>query len=339
MNKQNKTHVVIALPFRPGFPFDPHWYTPEYVPYIANLLPKEEYETSGYFISFSNIEEFIRDMEKIYAENRNIKILNFCDGGEWDGYLGISLLIEWEKHPISKKIPLSGGDAAFIFNSDDKMKMNEWMRQAKLNALIQAVLPKETSHSIDLKTFLAEAGLEDAWPLYCKLNIGAAAVGISHSSVCHNFCELEKQVKKMQTAFPLSDLLIQPYLAGKEYTILIINDHIYMAVERKFQNPENIMLDDYLTGIRPIEEEIQYGPVPDQIGTLALKAVQAIPGRHHYTRLDLRDDSCGNTYVIDINDRPGFGEPSTLKTMLDYYQLSEQTLLLEIVQTTKACVN
>ena len=138
----------------------------------------------------------------------------------------------------------------------------------------------------------------------------------------------------MHAEYPSSSLLIQPYLAGKEYTVLVLNDRVYMAVERNYQNPDKIMLDEYLTGMRPIDEEIKYAPVPQHVQSLALKAVQAIPGKHHYTRLDLRDDIHGNTYVIDINDRPGFGEPSSLKTMLNYHKMSEEKLLLDILKTT-----
>lgn len=35
--KESKVHLVVAMPFRPNLPFDPHWYTPEYVGYIATL--------------------------------------------------------------------------------------------------------------------------------------------------------------------------------------------------------------------------------------------------------------------------------------------------------------
>ena len=130
----HKTQIVVAMPFRPGLPLDPHWYTEEYVEYIANLLPLERYEVSGYFVSFENISQFLGDMEKLKAQKRDVCVLNFCDGGEWDGYVGISLCRLWEKHPINAKVRKSGADYQFILNSDDKIKMQTFLSQANLNS-------------------------------------------------------------------------------------------------------------------------------------------------------------------------------------------------------------
>lgn len=330
---EKEIHLVVAMPFDPGRSFDPHWYTPEYVDYIANLLPKERYDVSGYFVSFQNIPQFIDEIHDLYSKGKNVCVFNVCDGGEWDGYPGISLLKQWEKHPIKNMVPMTGADAEFIINSDNKAEMNLCMRNAKLNSIPQALVLVDQMDDLDLATLLEKSELNQLWPLFCKLNVGAGALGIGPNSVCWGVEELEAQVNKMHKSFPKSDLLLQPYLPGPEYTVLVVQDQAYVASVRSFQNPLNIMLDDYLFGLRPLAEELQYAPVPAEIQEIAVKAVQAIPGKHHYTRVDMREDGKGNVYIIDINDRPGFGTHSSLKTILEHYGMSESRLLQDILST------
>lgn len=332
-NQDTKMHVVLAMPFKPGFPFDPHWYTPEYITYIANRLPSDRYYVTGYFVSLENIPQFLDDMEALYAQEKNLVVLNFCDGGEWDGYPGLSVITKWKAHPVSKLIRMTGSDDIFILNSDNKVKMNSYIQQASLKALPQTSVPFDMIDTTDFKALVAKEGLDQHWPLFCKLNIGAGALGIGDSSICKNIDELIVQMKKMHKDYPISDILIQPYLPGPEYTILVLKDKVFAAVQRDFHNPYNLMLEDYLTGVRPPEEEITYRQAPMYAQTLALKVIQAIPGKPHYTRVDMRDDGKGNTYVIDINDRPGIGDPSTVKYMLDFNHLSESQLLQDIVET------
>ena len=328
-----KTHVVVAMPFKPNMPFDPHWYTPEYVDYIASLLPSDKYEVTGYFVSLENIPVFLADMKTLTDQKKKICILNVCDGGEWDGYPGISVLKEWEKHPVHALATMTGADSEFIFHSDDKTKMQDHITKANLKSLTQGLVSPDQINDVDLEALLASNHLDQAWPLFCKLNIGAGALGISSSSICHNIPELKTQLQKVHHAFPKSDILIQPYLAGKEYTILVLKDRVYAAVRRDFHNTYNLMEEANWMDPNNIDDEIIYHPATEEAKNLALKAIQAIPGKHHYTRVDLRDDGKGNIYVLDINDRPGFGTPSTVSCMLEFSHLTEKQFLLDLVET------
>ncbi len=340
-SSNDKMSIVVALPFRPNIPLDPHWYTEEFVDYIIELLPSNLYDVKSFFVSLVNISQFFAEVEEIYSSNKNVCILNFCDGGEWDGYPGISVVRKWEQCPLSKIIPMSGGTAQFILNSDDKSIMNAYMRQANLNFLPQIVIQYELLNAIEgheLNNRLIDADLDKAWPLFCKLNIGAGALSIGPDSVCHDINELLKQLNKIHVEFPNSNVLIQPFLPGPEYTILILKDQIYAAVKRDFHNPYNLMLENYLTGLCDVNEEITFSSVPKHVQDLALKAIEAIPGKHHYTRVDMRNDANGITYIIDINDRPGFGDPSTIKCMLDHHRLTESQFLQDIIKTC-SCIH
>lgn len=329
----HKKQVVVAMPFRPNMPFDPNWYTPEYVQYIANLLPADRYQITGYFVSLENIPKFIQDMEALHAKNKNLCILNFCDGGEWDGYPGISVTENWEKSSLNGLVPFSGANTEFIYNSDDKMRMQSHIAKAKLKSPPQALLQAKKIGKLDLEKLVVKNKLNQSWPLFCKLNIGAGALGISRSSICNNVSELEAQLQKIHEMFPKSDILVQPYLKGPEYTVLVMKDRVYAGVRRDFHNPYNLMEEDYLHDPNHIGEEITYYAAPNDVQELALKAIQAIPGKHHYTRVDLRGDGKGNVFVIDINDRPGFGNPSTVKCMLDFFHLPESQFLQDIIET------
>lgn len=328
-----KTQIVVAIPFRPGLPLDHNWYTADYVDYIADLLPSERYQVTGYFVSLANIPQFLDDLEK-YAQKGKVSVLNFCDGGEWDGYPGISLNRLWEKHAINGAIPRSGADAQFILNSDDKLKMQTFLSRANLKSLPQTLIsPQRPLDKAGLTAVLAQEGLSQSWPLFCKLNVGAAALGINDASICQNIEQLLVEIQQLHALFPKSDIILQPYLPGPEYTVLVLGEQVYAAVRRDFHNANNIMYEDYMTGIRNIEDEITYLPAPLHVQKIAVNAIQAIPGKHHYTRVDLRDDAKGNTFVIDINERPAFGTPSTVKCMLEFNHLSEAQFLRDIVET------
>lgn len=332
--KQEKVHIVLAMPFQPGKPFDPNWYTPEYVNYIADLLPTDEYYVSGYFVSLAGIPKFLDDMKALHDKKEKVCVLNFCDGGEWDGYPGISVVREWEKHAINGLIPMTGADTEFIFYSDDKALMQNCIAKAKLKALPQALVMAKDVSKADYTSILKKNGLDKSWPLFCKLNIGGGALGIDNSSICHNISELKIQMDKMHARFPISNLLIQPYLPGPEYTVLVVGDKVYAAIRRDFHNRYNVMEDDFMHQGSVIEEEITYYPSTEEANQTALKSIKAIPGRHHYTRVDLRDDGKGNIYVIDINDRPGIGNPSSVKCMLELAGLTEAQLLKDIIKTS-----
>lgn len=329
----HRVHVVVAMPFQQNKPFDPHWYTPEYVDYIAKLLPADHYRVTGYFVCLQNIPQFLDDMKALHDKHENLCVLNFCDGGEWDGYPGISVTRLWEQHAINTLVPISGADTQFIYNSDNKNIMNSHIKRAGLKSLPQVLIPAEIPGDQKLHDMLVRARLSKAWPLFCKLNIGAGALSIGSSSVVHNFVELKAQLKKMHEQFPTSDILVQLYLPGPEYTVLVLKNRVYVAVRRDFHNEYNLMAEDFVMGIRPLEEEITFLPAPEYAQKLALKAIKAIPGIHHYTRVDLREDGKGNTYVLDINDRPGFGEPSTVNYMLQFHKLDAAKLLKDIVDT------
>ncbi|MCE5318591.1 MAG: hypothetical protein LLG04_14665 [Parachlamydia sp.] len=327
-------HVVVAMPFRPNLPLDPHWYTEDYVDYIAGLLPQDRYEISGYFVSLDTIPQFLDDMQRLQIQKGNISVLNFCDGGEWDGYPGLTVCRMWERHAINGIIPKSGADYTFILNSDDKVKMQDFLTKAKLKSLPQTLISQ--NQKLDKAAVmgqLTKANLDQAWPLFCKLNVGAGALSINDDSVCHTIDELLTHLTKLKAAYPNSDIILQPYLPGPEYTVLVLGDRVYTAIRRDFHNRYNIMYEDYMTGVRPVDEEITYLPAPEHVHKIALDAIQAIPGKQHYTRVDMRDDGKGNVYVIDINDRPGFGTPSTLKCMLDFNNIGEAQLLRDIVDS------
>lgn len=331
-----KTHVVVAMPFQEGKPLDPHWYTEDYVDYIKELLPAEHYIVSGYFVSFENMSKFIEDMKALKTTQEKLTILNFCDGGEqWDGYPGITLQRMWEKDEVCRtQIPLTGSTAKFVEESDNKLKLQMNLAEKGLPTIPQTSFNNmEFDLGINVAKTIEKAGLSNSWPLFCKLNVGAAAIMIGEASICRNAEEVEIQVKRILKEFPEVDVIVQPYLPGPEYTILVLKDKVYAGVRRDYHNPNNIMLEDYLTGVRDISEEITYAAAPKWVEELAVKAIHGIPGEHHYTRVDLREDGKGNVYVIDVNDRPGFGDPSTVKCMLEFHHLTESQLLQDILKT------
>lgn len=322
------------MPRRVSGPLDSHWYTLAFSQYIQDMLPANHFTVSSYFVSLKNISLFLDDVLKMRSEHPDLCVLNVCDGAEWDGYPGISVVKAWENHPVNGLVKMSGADSEFILNSDDKTLMQSHLKRAGLQALTQAFVPYDSFEEQNFSSIISKSGLNHHWPLFCKLNIGAAATGISPASICQTHEELDKQLKKLHKQYPKTDLLIQPFLSGFEYTVLVVRDKVYAAVRRDYHNPSNLMAENYLINANDnVDDQITFHPAPKQVQQLALDAIKAIPGRHHYTRVDIRADAKGNFYVIDINDRPGLGNPSTVKCMLDFNHIPESQLVQDILKT------
>ena len=329
--------VVVAMPHNPAVPFDPRWYTLEYYEYLKVLFPNDKYKTKEWFVSFNNIDLFLDDMQKLAKIDNEIVVLNLCDGGEWDGYPGITLMKKWEEHPVSKIVRMTGADTEFLWHSDHKARMQTHIHHAGLPTLPDLLLPHGRISSIlengKLDLLLVKEGLNEKWPLFIKLNIGAGALGVNALSVNHDLSSLKAKIVELHKNFPNSDLLIQPFLSGPEYTVLILHNTAIAAARREFNNPYQIVIGPQQLDLAGTEYGTKFGPAPDDVKELALKAVRAMPGIHHYSRVDVRADESGNLFVIDINDRPGFGPSNTLNIMLEYLQMDEADFIQRVVDS------
>jgi len=81
-----------------------------------------------------------------------------------------------------------------------------------------------------------EAVVHMTYPFFVKASDSYGSIGLSQNSVCHNYEELEIQVKYMRTLF--ENVLIEEFIQGAEFSLLILgsgeNMEVYPPAQRIF---------------------------------------------------------------------------------------------------------
>jgi D-alanine-D-alanine ligase len=144
-----------------------------------------------------------------------------------------------------------------------------------------------------------------------------ASLGINANSVCRDFSQLEKQVSYIHDVYG-QDALVEQFLDGREFNVSILGgqDLQVLAIsEIDFSlMPEN---EPRIVSYRAKwdEESVVYqGTVPicpaeisprlaNRIRSVALRSCKCI-GCRDYARIDMRTDTDGNIYVLEVNPNP-----------------------------------
>ncbi|MEU1464683.1 D-alanine--D-alanine ligase [Streptomyces sp. NPDC005727] len=103
------------------------------------------------------------------------------------------------------------------------------------------------------------------------------------------------------------DLLVEPFLPGREFTVAVVGDHVLPVVEIELTTP----LFDYTAKYQPGGvSEVCPAPVPaafaSRLQELALHAHEALGfDEHAYSRTDFRCDAAGEPMCMEVNALPG----------------------------------
>jgi D-alanine-D-alanine ligase len=155
------------------------------------------------------------------------------------------------------------------------------------------------------------------FPVIVKPAHEDASLGINSNSVCHDYAQLEKQASYIHKIY-LQEALIEEYLDGREFNVSILGDQdpkVLAISEIDFSSmPEG---EPRIVTYRAKwdEESAQYrGTVPvcpaqlpkrleNRIKQIALRSYACI-GCRDYARVDMRTDSRGSLYVLEVNPNP-----------------------------------
>jgi len=155
------------------------------------------------------------------------------------------------------------------------------------------------------------------FPMLVKPARQDASLGINSNSVCHTAGQLEKQIRYIHAIYE-QEALVEEYLDGREFNVSVIGD----------QNPEVLAISEIdFTGL-PVgepkivsyrakwdEESPMFGctiPIcPANISKRLENRIKDIAIRSHlcigcrdYARVDMRTDSRGSLYVLEVNPNP-----------------------------------
>jgi D-alanine-D-alanine ligase len=200
---------------------------------------------------------------------------------------------------------------------------------------------------------LSRAGDTLGWPLFIKPDVSAGSSGITECSRANN---LEDGLRAIETAFNHMDgyetwvggLIAEPFLAGREFTVLLVSDpaepeglRAYAPVERVFRATtpieERFLTCDRVMSEGDDSEVYSYAPAPDalhdELTDLARRAMRAVDGTG-YARIDIRYDADpGKPYVLEVNANCGLtADPSSaVANILQYSGASIDAFIVTIM--------
>ncbi len=176
---------------------------------------------------------------------------------------------------------------------------------------------------------MAQDIAELGFPLIVKPSREGSSMGMSK---VNQDSELQAALEK--AFFYDSDLLIEKWLTGPEYTVAILGDEVLPSIRIQpagvFYDYEAKYLSDHTqyfcpSGLSQAQEQ--------QLATLAQQAYRVL-GCRGWGRVDVMQDSDGSFYLLEVNTSPGMTSHSLVPMAAREYGLSFSQLVVRILALT-----
>lgn len=321
--------VCVLAPYtvRDGRLVSPEYDWPEYQRDVASWFA-DDIESRWQPVTLSGEHgtsiDAVLDAAKREQRDRPVVFFNLCDGGEIDGYPGISIVRALERAWAEDRIPFSGAGSAFYEHSTSKCAHKQLLAQAAVPTAAWVMLDQE--RDLDAVSSLG-------FPLIVKPDISSASIGISLRSRVNDLDELRSAWQRLRDNGCMQ-IFVEPFLGGREATVLVITDPdepeglFTLVAERVFSHslPENerFLTQQRYSGVlidepAPPKDYCNFVSAPDletELSALGRRAFRAVDGTG-YGRVDMRSDEAGNWYVLEVNANCGLGgDPATYSGQL-----------------------
>lgn len=218
-------------------------------------------------------------------------------------------------------IPYPGSKVAASALAMDK-KRSKWLWQ-RLN------LPTLPFVLIDENTAISEQVKSLNLPLCVKPSRGGSSYGVSKVTASEDLPKAYNMARQYD-----SDVIVEPWITGRELTVTIIENEALPVVEIRaangFYDYEAKYLTDTTSYICPcelsMEEELQ-------LKNIALDAFKAL-GCRDWGRVDVLQDLKGNFWLLEINTVPGMTDHSLVPKSAAALGIDFASLILKILAFT-----
>lgn len=179
------------------------------------------------------------------------------------------------------------------------------------------------------------------FPLISKLNEIHGSVEITEKAISENEKELRKRLNFLIKTYE-QPVLVEEFIVGKEFTAILLqglNKKVYLA-EKIFSNKKGkyrIATFDDLWNPENEKDSVLYKKIFDPVLREYVKRVFEIVRMADYGKFDIRLDSSGRYFFLDINCNPAFGPKETycaLSQILDLYGVSFLEILKRLLLNT-----
>jgi D-alanine-D-alanine ligase len=300
-------------------------------------------------VTTGNYKEIIDGIASA-SENFFPVVLNLCDGDEVNGTPGISVIHYLEE----KKLCYTGADANYYHLTTSKIIMKQAFDK---HGVANAAWAGITAADENIAGIFEKVGR----PLIAKPAVSGGSMGLGVKNVVSTEEELKAIITEMYKGyrgwdFVFGGIVAEQFIAGPEYTVLIIGSHkqpnkaiIYPPIERIFHEglpeTEKILSYDRLWEMyeneKPIgDNEFLYNyHKPDAalvhaINKLSWDAYCAVGGMG-YGRIDVRmDKATGKLYILEVNAQCGLSEDENYTSIGAILRLSNRTyadMTMEII--------
>ncbi len=169
-----------------------------------------------------------------------------------------------------------------------------------------------------------------------------ASLGIDSGSVCTSKKALKKRVAEMAEQY--EEVLVQEYVAGREFNVGFVGSQILPVAELCFDGmPEESWPILTYAAKWEVGSPEDLGSVPvcpadipadlsKRISQVARQAWDQLTEGEGYGRVDLRVDSSGQPYVLEVNPNPDLSDSAGLSRMAKVFGWEYEELIFRVVE-------
>ena len=278
--------------------------------YPANLVREEvgaveeSLRELGFFPAVLTVDQFSKDLVSELSRLAPKFVFNLCEeiNGNCEQEMCVAGLFELMGIPYTGSGPLALGLAL------NKFRVKQVLRAAGVPA------PRGYLCCFGQRL---RAHAARRFPVIVKPVHEDASLGINADSVCRDFRQLEDQVAYIHDVYR-QDALIEEYLEGREFNVAILGGReaqVLPISEIDFSRmpPGEPRIVSYRA--KWDEESVEFQstvPVcPADVPSRLASRIRSVALRSHrcigcadYSRVDMRTDSGGNVYVLEVNPNP-----------------------------------
>ena len=195
------------------------------------------------------------------------------------------------------------------------------LRKHVVNALLErSGLPVPRWAVVTPRSTLPTVG----FPAICKPAAEDASVGVEQRSVVRNMRALAARVDAMHERW--NEILVQRFIDGREVNVGIVDGQVLPIAEIRFDSmPKGLwrivsyrskweLGSDEDLGASPVCPAEIAAPLGAELKRLALEAWKAVGGEG-YGRVDIRIDSQGRPWILEVNANPDIAPDAGLARM------------------------
>ena len=239
--------------------------------------------------------------------------VNFCDGGLEDDTAGVEVIETLEYY----NVPFTGADSRFYDPTREEMKLICDVWGVKTPGYLITSDIADVSLAVEILKF----------PMIVKHFQSYCSIGLTKDSRVENPEQLLMQTTRMLDEF--GEVLIEEFIDGREFTVLVAENPkdplvpiVYNPIEFKFppeEGPRGFKYFDikWINFDQMSEFRVTNQTLTEKLKEIAMRVFLGLHGKG-YGRCDIRMNSQGELYLLEINPNCGVFYPQEASGSADY---------------------